>query len=209
MSNETPVGSTGIVDQPRQSEESSGRQSPLQRRDLYLRDRNWEFVIQLNREVCDRSRAQHGLNSETHDATAREWSAKENVQSTLDETIDFLHQCRRRAPFLFENDATFSEIGRRIAVSVCIELSHTRRREITSAVAHNIVGNLDRGLMVQIVEELSSPIVFSPGDRVKTLRGSMSGTILGLLPDGRVVWLTDSGVELTALREALLTEAKA
>ena len=38
-----------------------------------------------------------------------------------------------------------------------------------------------------------------PGDRVKTLRGSMSGTILRLLPDGRVVWRSDSGVELTGL----------
>ncbi len=49
---------------------------------------------------------------------------------------------------------------------------------------------------------------FHPGARVKTLRGSMSGRILRVLSDGRVVWQTDSGAELTALPEALLKEKK-
>ncbi|MEO7300383.1 MAG: hypothetical protein ABI042_17595 [Verrucomicrobiota bacterium] len=43
---------------------------------------------------------------------------------------------------------------------------------------------------------------------MKTLRGSMSGKILRVLFDGRVVWQTDSGAELTALPEALLKEKK-
>jgi hypothetical protein len=41
---------------------------------------------------------------------------------------------------------------------------------------------------------------------VRTLKGSMRGTIVSLLPDGRVVWRTDSGAELIALPEALLVE---
>ena len=49
---------------------------------------------------------------------------------------------------------------------------------------------------------------FKPGDRVKTLRGSMSGAILRLLPDGRVVWRADSGAELIALPESLIHEQK-
>ena len=43
-------------------------------------------------------------------------------------------------------------------------------------------------------------------DRVKALRGSMSGTIVRLLPDGRVVWHADSGAELIALPESLIRE---
>jgi hypothetical protein len=42
--------------------------------------------------------------------------------------------------------------------------------------------------MAQILEELCETANFQPGDRVKTLRGSMRGTIVRLLPDGRVVW---------------------
>ena len=60
--------------------------------------------------------------------------------------------------------------------------------------------------MAQIVSELSEAADFLPGDRVKTFRGSMSGTILHALPDGRVVWRTDSGAELTGLPESLVRE---
>ncbi len=47
---------------------------------------------------------------------------------------------------------------------------------------------------------------FGTGDRVKTLRGSVGGTIVRLLPDGRVVWRADSGAELSALPESLIRE---
>jgi hypothetical protein len=41
-----------------------------------------------------------------------------------------------------------------------------------------------------------------------TLRGSMRGEILRLLPDGRVVWRADSGAELISLPESLLRESR-
>jgi hypothetical protein len=77
-----------------------------------------------------------------------------------------------------------------------------------SAVAHYIAGVLDHESMAQIVDELSEAADFLPGDRVKTLRGSMSGTIVRVLPDGRVVWRADSGTELTTLPESLIREKK-
>ena len=81
-----------------------------------------------------------------------------------------------------------------------------RKREVGSAVAHYIAGVLERDAMVEIVESLCQAASFQAGDRVKTLRGSMHGVIVRLLPDGRVVWRTDSGVELSARPEALLSE---
>ena len=77
-----------------------------------------------------------------------------------------------------------------------------------SAVAHYIAGVLDHQSMAQIVNELSEAADFQPGDRVKTLRGSMSGTIVRMLPDGRVVWRADSGTELTTLPESLIRQKK-
>jgi hypothetical protein len=58
--------------------------------------------------------------------------------------------------------------------------------------------------MAQIVNELSEAADLPPGDRVKTRRGSVSGTIVRLLPGGRVVWQVDSGAELMALPESLV-----
>ena len=79
---------------------------------------------------------------------------------------------------------------------------------MVSAVAHCIAGVLDHDSMAQIVNELSQAAALEPGDRVKTLRGSMHGTIVRVLPDGRVVWRADSGAELTALPESLIREQK-
>jgi hypothetical protein len=61
--------------------------------------------------------------------------------------------------------------------------------------------------MVEIVESLSETADWKPGDRVKTLRGSTRGSIVRLLPDGRIVWRPDGPKsELTALLESLARE---
>ena len=72
--------------------------------------------------------------------------------------------------------------------------------------AHYVAGVLDREAMAAILEDLGAATDLHPGDRVRTLRGSMRGTILKVLADGRVEWRTDSGAELIALPESLLRE---
>jgi transcription elongation factor len=67
---------------------------------------------------------------------------------------------------------------------------------------------LDRESMASAVDSLCEAAEFQPGDRVKTLRGSTHGTILRVLPDGRVVWRADSDAELTGLPESLIRERK-
>ena len=109
------------------------------------------------------------------------------------------------APFLFFNGNTFADIGRRISAAVFAELPASRLREVTSAIAHYIAGVLDREAMVEVVESLCASAELKPGDRVQSLRGTMRGIILHLLPDGRVVWRPDgSNSELTALPESLV-----
>jgi hypothetical protein len=76
-----------------------------------------------------------------------------------------------------------------------------------SAVAHCIAGVLPWEAMAEIVESLSETTEWIAGDRVKTLRGSLRGTIVRVLKDGRVVWKPDgTQTELTALPESLARE---
>lgn len=76
-----------------------------------------------------------------------------------------------------------------------------------SAVAHYIAGVLPWEAMVEIVESLSESADWKPGDRVKTLRGSLHGVIVRVLEDARVVWKPDGTEnELTALPESLCAE---
>jgi hypothetical protein len=63
--------------------------------------------------------------------------------------------------------------------------------------------------MIEAIESLSKTVDWKPGDRVKTLRGSLHGKILRVLDDGRIVWQpegTDS--ELTGLPGNLCADNK-
>jgi len=205
MTDETAAGSAGAPDGRGHPGGGPGEHSPLQARAQFLKNRGWELVVSLNRGACARGGAQHGANSESYPALEAEWRRRQAEVSTLNEAIEFLRQCHRRAPFLFFNGNTFADVGRTIVDFVFADLPTTRRREVMSAVAHYIAGVLDRESMVEIVEGLCESAEFKPGDRVKTLRGSTRGVVIRLLPDGRVVWRPDgSASELTALPEGLL-----
>jgi len=54
-----------------------------------------------------------------------------------------------------------------------------------------------------MVEEMCAAADLFPGSRVKTLRGSTHGVVLRVLEDGRIVFRTESGSELTTLPENL------
>src|SRR5213594_792815 len=155
MADATPTGPAGAPDRPGHPGGSPGEQSPLQARAQFLKNRSWELVVGLNRGACARGGAQHGQNSESYAALETEWRRRQAEVSTLDEAIEFLRQCHRRAPFLFFNGNTFADVGRTIVDFVFAELPTTRRREVMSAVAHYIAGVLDHDSMAQIVNELS------------------------------------------------------
>jgi hypothetical protein len=87
--------------------------------------------------------------------------------------------------------------------AVLAELPTSRLREVTSASAHYIAGVLHREMMVQMVESLCAAADLVPGTRVQTLRGTTLGVVLQVLEDGRIVWRTEGGTELTALPETL------
>lgn len=187
--------------------ERGGEQSPLQGRAAFIQNWDWQLVTGLNRGACDRGKAQHGYNSETHERARQRWEELRARELTLGGTLDFLLECHRTAPFLFFNGNTFGEIARRIVDAVFVEFPLARRREAASLTAHYVAGVLDRQAMEQGLLSLASLADYKPGDRVKTLKGSKHGVIIRLLDDGRVVWRIDgSQMELIALPEALLIE---
>ena len=69
-----------------------------------------------------------------------------------------------------------------------------------------MAGVLDQKSVVSAIGSLAGKADFQPGDRVKTLKGSVRGKIMRILEDGRVVWRADTGAELTGLPESLIRE---
>jgi hypothetical protein len=207
MGDEAEIGSAESVDRSRHSKRSRGKSAPLQSRAKFLENWNWASVTQINRGLCERGRAQRGVNTETHAAAAEEWEKQCAVELTLLETFQFLRSCHRRAPFLFFNGNTFAEIGRALATALFADLPLHRRKEASSAIAHFITGVTDQQSMVASILALSESADFKPGDRVKTLRGSARGVVVRLLADGRVVWRPDgTQSESKGLPEGLIRE---
>ena len=208
MSDEATNRFAGTSDGGRSASGGDGVGSPLQTRAAFLKNWDWLAVVGINRGACERSRAQHGINSETGAACAADWEKLRVETLTLGETLGRLCAYHRRAPFLFFNGNTFATIGREVALALFSDLPPARKREISSVVGHYIAGVLDRESMAGLVDGLCEESGFQPGDEVQTLRGSMSGKIIRVLPDGRVVWRAASGAELTALPESLIRQKK-
>jgi hypothetical protein len=207
MPDEIATGSAGASDGRRHQEGRDGISSPLQTRAEFLKNWSWDSVISINRGTCERSRAQHGINSETGVACAKEWENIQRKTLTVAELLDQLRFFHKRAPFLFFNGNTFATIGRELAFALFSDLPPVRKRETSSAIAHYIAGVLDREAMIAIVESLCETADWKAGDRIKTMRGTTHGLIVKILDDGRVIWKPDgSESELIALPKSLIRE---
>src|SRR5580765_5491646 len=191
MNNEAEIGSAEPAHSGRRAGRSGGESAPLQSRAHFLQNWAWPSVTQINQGLCERGRAQRGINSETHPKVEEDWEKVRSSELTLLETFQFLKSCHRRAPFLFFNGNTFAEIGRALANALFSDLPLHRRKEASSSVAHFITGVLDEDLMIDAVESLWQIASLEPGARVKTLRGTTNGVIVRKLEDGRVVWRPD------------------
>jgi hypothetical protein len=207
MRNETPLGSPEEADAGIGGGRSGDEHSPLQARAAFIQNWGWESIVSFNRGACERGRAQHGNNSETHEKVRQRWEETQRQELTLLETLEFLFQCHRGAPFLFFNGNTFAEIARRLVDVLFADLPRSRRREAASLAAHYVAGVLDRDSMCSAILDLCEATEFKPGDRVCTLKGSARGVVRKILPDGRIEWRPDGvSTELIALPESLLRE---
>jgi hypothetical protein len=184
---------------------STGEPASLQGRAPFLTNWNWESVVRINERLCRGGRAQHGKSSETHARCEEEWAQGSSKERTLLETLDWLRSFHRKAPFLFFNGNTFAEIARTLTDALFAEFPRGRRREAASLAAHYVAGVLDREPVAQGITALAEVADFKPGDRIKTLKGSLCGVIREILPDGRVAWRPDGHkTDLIALPESLL-----
>lgn len=207
MNHETPPGSSKATDGGGRGQGSIGEPASLQSRAHFLENWDWASVTSLNRGLCARGKAQHGLNREAHEAIAKDWETWRKSELTLAEVFDVLRSCHRRAPFLFFNGNTFAELGRALATAVFGDLPTARRKEAASAVAHYITGVLDRNLMMGVLLDLEKVASFAIGDRVKSMRGSLRGVVTRVLDDGRIAIRPDgSATELLSLPESLCHE---
>src|SRR6185503_427070 len=126
MADETAIGSAGAPNGGGSDGGGAREQSPLQARAAFIKNWDWQLVTSLNRGACERGRALHRINSETGRACEAEWEASRPILLSLAETLDLLKSFHRKAPFLFFNGNTFADIGRRLAMTLFVDLPASR-----------------------------------------------------------------------------------
>ncbi|MDK3156710.1 hypothetical protein QPK87_09005 [Kamptonema cortianum] len=182
-----------------------GGAAPLQTRACFLENWSWPSITQLNRGLCEGKSAQFGLNPETGEEIGGLWEKMRGNPVSLEETYDFLRMCHRKAPFLFFNGNTFAAIGRKLTVLLMGDLPAQKRDLVASAVAHYVSGVLDKDSMAATFVSLGRKHTFKPGDRVKTLKGSLRGRVVEIASSGHVVW-NDGFGNITASADSLLPD---
>jgi hypothetical protein len=205
MSDESPARPDQASDGERCDGRSAGAESPLRARAAFLANWDWESVIRLNRGACERGRAQHGTNRETHGQVATEWGLRHKNIAGLIEVLDFLSACQRRTPFFFFNETTFTLLSREVCDPLFSGLQMHRRREVSYSVSRYVAGLVERNELEETVGIMCRSRIPKPGERVRTLRGSLSGMVLAEGLDGRIHWRPDgTAVQLISTPELLL-----
>ena len=207
MIDEIPSRPGQEADSGHAAAERDAEHSPLQARAAFIENWDWELINSLNRGACERGRAQHGHNRETHAHVQQRWEQFRTREVTFGETLRFLRECHRGAPFLFFNGNTFAEVARRTIDVLLAEFPIGRRREAASLAAHYVAGVLDWESMDAGLSSLTETPDFRLGDRVKTFRGTTRGVIVRIHSDGRIAWKPDGAhAELLALPDSMLPD---
>lgn len=89
MSDEAATGSAGTLDGGGYSPRSRGEPAQLQSRAHFLQNWNWASVTQIHDGLCQRGRAQRGINPETHEAVDQEWGKRRASELSLLETFQY------------------------------------------------------------------------------------------------------------------------
>jgi hypothetical protein len=181
----------------------------------WFKNRDWEYVVSLNAQLCQSGNALHKPTSDGHEVTKAFWIENYERELTLAEAVEICRRCHRSAPFCFYNGNTFVAI-----IRDC--LAHTEglsAAQITlakSLAGHMVAGTAEPEEIEQFGQLLHDiehgiatatslqPDLCHVGDRVQTLKGTLSGVIVRINVDGTITWKCDqTGSVMTGTLDSL------
>jgi hypothetical protein len=165
---------------------SGGHSTSLQTRADFLKNWNWLAITSINRSICARSGSAHGLSSESGKTCGEQWEAFRVKETSLLETLNFLRDCHKAAPFLNFNGNTFGSIGADL-VSLLYGLDPYKpfQNVITSVAVHLIANKVSSEELDRELVRVESSLSLGVGDEVSYANGRKCGVITKILPDCR------------------------
>jgi hypothetical protein len=184
----------------------------------WFRNRDWEYVVSVNAGLCQSGSALHKPTSDGYEPTKAYWTGNYEREFDLGEAVEICRRCHRMAPFCFYNGNTFVAIIRDCIAHVT-GLDAAQVTLAKSLAGHMVAGTAEPEEIVQFQQLLhdiehgaseSKPTVFHVGDRVQTLKGTLTGTIERLEADGNITWKCDqTGARMMGTAKSLKTYPQA
>jgi hypothetical protein len=179
----------------------------------WFRSRNWDYVIAVNEGLCRNGNALHKPTTDGYEVTKALWGASQEREMTLAEAVELCRQCHRSAPFCFYNGNTFVAIIRDCIAHVG-DLTPEQTALARSLAGHMVAGTAEPEEIVQFEQLLrdidqggarpASVREFQVGDRVQTLKGTLTGIVVHLTSDGAITWKCDqTGAQMTGTARTL------
>ena len=179
----------------------------------WLRNTRWETIVQLNAGLCQQARADHKPTSDGYEKTRNFWLENHERELTLAEAVEICRKCHLLAPFCNYNGNTFV-----VVIRDCIRhapgFTPEQRILARSLAGHLVAGTAEPGEAAQfqqILHDVEHGTATAPatplkaGDRVKTPKGSLTGTVIRVNPNGTITWKADqTDAELTGSPETVL-----
>jgi hypothetical protein len=173
---------------------------------VWFKDRDWEYVVSVNAGLCQSGSALHKPTSDGYQETKAFWIENCDRELTLAEAVEICRRCHRMAPFCFYNGNTFVAIIRDClshapgfdAVQITLAKSLTGHMVAGTAEPEeieqfkNLLHDIEHG-----TGECRETPPFQVGDRVQTLKRTLTGTVEQIEAGGNITWKCDqTGVKM-------------
>lgn len=102
----------------------------------------WEKVLALNQSQCELQSTRTTPNPKAYDDVKGQWDQRVQQNSSLEDALDFCRECEQKAPFVFSNTSTFSQVGRGVIEDLVKSLPSVEAHIIRNTVAHYVTGTV-------------------------------------------------------------------
>jgi len=113
----------------------------MNRREAWLGDYSWDFVVAQNAALCEARGALHKATSDGHDPARVLWESRYSQPMGLGEAVEICRRCHELAPFCFFNGNTFVAIIRDVIGK--LPLSVDEGYVVRSLAGHIVAGVAD------------------------------------------------------------------
>ena len=111
----------------------------------------WEKVLTTNQSQCKLQNTQTTPNPKSYDRVKDQWEQRIAQNMSLGQALDFCRECEQRAPFVFSNTSTFSQVGRGLIEDLVKSLPSVEGHIIRNTVAHYVAGTVTKKELFDIL----------------------------------------------------------